>query len=215
MQRIKLSNTKPYEKKIAKAAEILKNGGLVVCPTETVYIFAVDAASDEAIKKVYEIKGRDFNKPIHVVTADWAMINELCYTNEISQKLYQEFLPGPLTIVLNKKPHVSDILTGGLSTLGVRIPKNPITRALSKMVDFPYTATSANKSGGKNPYTIEEALSGLSENKKDLIDLILDVGQLPATPPSTIVDCSLRPKILREGPISKPEIEKALGLKVE
>lgn len=216
MQKVKINPKNPDPELIAQAATLMGNGGLVVCPTDTVYIFAVDATNEEAIKKVYEVKGRGFDKPIHVVVRDWEMIESLCETNESAKKLNDNFLPGPLTIVLNKKLIVPDILTANFPTLGIRIPNNLVTKLLSNSVNFPFTATSANKSGGPNAYSVDEVLKQLSEEDLSLVDLILEAGELPKVVPSTIVDCSLMPpRILRSGPITQGQIESALGIKVQ
>lgn len=194
---------------IQKAADILKEGGIVVYPTDTTYGIGVDALNDEAIKKLYELKGRDFSKPTHVIVPDWRWIEVLTYTNEAAKNLYETFLPGALTIILPKKKIVPDILTANLPTLGIRIPNNKITQMLSKFVGIPYTTPSANQSGGKTPYSINDVKKELDINK---IDLILDAGKLPEIPPSTIIDLTTTPpKILRKGPITKNELEKVLG----
>lgn len=213
MQTIKVNPQSPDLKLIAQAAKTIENGGLVVCPTDTVYIFAVDATNEEAIRKVYEIKGRDYSKPIHVVVRGWEMVKNLCEVNEVAMKLYNEFLPGPLTIILNKKPIVPDILSANLPTLGIRLPNNPTTRAISANLDFPYTATSANKSGESNTYTANDVLEQLTQQDLSLIDLVIDAGELPKVDPSTVVDCTTdTPRILRPGPITQGQIEAVLNL---
>ncbi|MBI3290051.1 threonylcarbamoyl-AMP synthase [Candidatus Microgenomates bacterium] len=223
MQKLKVDSENPENSIIEQAAEKLKNGGIVVCPNDTVYIFAADATDPVAIGRVYDLKGRDCAKPIHVIVKNWEMVKDLCETNETAMKLYNEFLPGPLTIILKKKSVVPDILTANLPTLGIRIPNNPTTRAISNLVDFPYTATSANKSGEQNTYTAQEVLDQLDEKDQALVDFIIDTGELPKVDPSTIIDCSLRlrsgqaspAKILRPGPITQGQIESVLGMKVQ
>lgn len=208
MKTIKIDIKNPDIKVIKKAAEILHVGGIVVYPTDTSYGLGVNALDKKAVKKLYEFKGRNFSKPTHVVVRDWEMIEHLCLVNDAAKKLYGKFLPGPLTIILPKKNIVPDILTAGLNTVGVRIPDNSITQLLSESVSFPYTTPSANKSDGVTPYSIEDVKKELKTSK---IDLILDAGKLPPTLPSTIVDLSTtQPKILREGPISKKNLEEFL-----
>lgn len=208
MKAIKIDIKNPDQKVIKKAAEILRGGGIVVYPTDTAYGLGANALDEESVRKVYEIKGRDFSKPTHVVVRDWEMIKHLCFVSDTAKKLYNKFLPGPLTMVLPKKKSVPDILTANLPTLGVRIPNNQITKKLSSELPFPYTTPSANKSGGNVPYSIEDVKAELEISK---IDLILDVGKLPPTPPSTIVDLTATPvKVIREGPISKDQIDKVL-----
>ena len=208
MQLIIADISKPDPEIIKKAAEILTAGGLVIYPTDTAYGLGANALDETAVRKVYEVKGRDFSKPTHVVVRDWKMIEELTNTNDLARKLYDKYLPGPLTIILPKKKIVPDILTAGLPTLGIRIPNNELTKKLTNELPFPYTTPSANKSGGITPYSIEDVKKELDITK---VDLILDAGKLPTTPPSTIVDLTTTPaKVLREGPISKDQIDKTL-----
>lgn len=227
MKIIKISSKNPDQRAIQKAAEILKKGGLVVYPTDTAYGLGGNALDVNAIKKVYETKGRDFSKPTHVVVRDWEMIENLCETNAAAKKLYDKFMPGPLTLILTKRPKIPNTLTANLPTLGVRIPDSPITQSLSRLVNFPYTTPSANKSDGNTPYSINKVIKelGLSETPprwpkdssdggkslKTKVDLILDAGKLPKVLPSTIVDLTSEvPKILREGPIKEENIQKQL-----
>jgi len=208
MKIIKIDLENPDQEIIKKATNVLRGGGIVVYPTDTAYGLGVNALDKKAVKKVCELKGRSFSKPTHVVVHDWKMIEELSITNDSAKKLYDKFLPGPLTIILPKKKVVPDILTANLSTLGVRIPNNQVTKKLSSLFPFPYTTPSANKSGGKTPYSIDDVKEELDVEK---IDLVLDAGKLPLTLPSTIVDLTTTfAKVLREGPISKDQIDKTL-----
>ena len=208
MQIIKINSNNPDLYAINKAANILKHDGLIIYPTDTAYGLGANALDEEAVRKVYEIKGRDFSKPTHVVVCDWKMIEELAETTDLAKKLYDNFLPGPLTIILRKKKIVPDILTAGLKTIGIRIPNNQITKFLSDQLPFPYTTPSANKSGGITPYSIEDVKKELDIEK---IDLILDAGKLDPTPPSTIVDLSTDGlKILRTGPVPEKQINEVL-----
>lgn len=208
----KVNLKKPNIEIIERAANTLKSGGLIVYPTDTAYGLGANALDENAVKKIYKIKGRDFSKPTHVVVRNWKMIENLCCVNLLGKKLYDKFLPGPLTLILPKlpnhpnHPNLPNLLTANLPTLGVRIPDNLITQSLSRLVNFPFTTPSANKSGGKTPYSIEEVKNELDISK---IDLILDAGKLPKVVPSTIVDLTSKdPKILREGPIAIDEIQK-------
>ncbi len=208
MKILKIDPKKPETSTIKKAVEVLESGSLLVYPTDTAYGLGVNALDEDAVRKLYNVKFRDYSKPTHVVVRDWKMIEALCEPNNLSKKLYDEFLPGPLTLILSKTKKVPDILTGNLPTVGVRIPKNLITQSLSRLISFPYTTPSANKAGGKTPYSIEEVKKTLDLSK---IDLILDAGKLPTTPPSTVIDLSTTsPKILREGSISKIKISNIL-----
>lgn len=210
MQIIKINPKNPDHKVIKRATDVLKSGGLLVYPTDTAYGLGGNALNGAVVRKVYEVKGRDFIKPTHIIVSGWEMINQLTFANKAAKLLYEKFLPGPLTIILPKKKIVPDILTAGLPTLGVRIPHNLITQSLSRLINFPYTTPSANKSGGKTPYSIKDIKRELDIKK---IDLVLDAGRLPTVLPSTVVDLSISPpRLLREGPVKKVELEKTLGI---
>lgn len=210
MHIIQIGTKKPSLITIERAAKVLETGGLIIYPTDTAYGLGANALNEKAVRKVYELKGRDFSKPTHVVVRDWKMIEELCLVNDAAKKLYDNFLPGPLTIILPKKKIVLYILTAGLKTLGIRIPNNLVTQSLSNLINFPYTTPSANKSGGKTPYSVDDVKKELDISK---IDLILDAGKLSEIKPSTIIDLTGKvPKILREGPITKEEIEKVVKI---
>lgn len=212
--KIDLHNPEPSV--IQRAVKTMQNGGVVIYPTDTSYGIGGNALDKTVIVKIYEIKGREFNQPTHVIVRDWEMIQKLCETNEVAMKLYNKFLPGPLTLILPKKDIIPDLLTANLPTLGVRIPSNEVTRLMSAVIDFPYTTPSANISGGKTPYSIQESLEQFSPEQKELIDLVLDAGELSKVDPSTIIDCSSdTPKILRQGPITQGQIESVLSIKVQ
>lgn len=209
MSRKQIDPNNPNLETLKKAMDVLTQGGLIVYPTDTAYGLGANALNEDAIKKMYDIKGRDFSKPTHVVVKDWQMIEELCFINERARKLYDAFLPGPLTLILPKHPNVSNILTANLPTIGVRIPKSLITIQLSNNLRFPFTTPSANRSGEPTPYSIEEVKKVLDIEK---VDLILDAGELPRITPSTIVDLSTEElRIVREGPITREEIENTLS----
>ncbi len=207
---LKTDRNFPDTKVVDEAAKVLKNGGLIVYPTDTAYGLGVNALDEKAVGRLYQIKGRDFSKPTHVIVRDWRMIEKLTFTNYFARKLFDAFLPGPLTIILKKKAIVPDILTANLPTLGIRIPDSKFTYKLSNRVDFPYTTPSANKSGGETPYSTYDVGKELDMEK---IDLVINSGLLPKVAPSTIIDLtnpfSLR--ILREGPIAKSKLEKVIG----
>ncbi|MFC1649366.1 L-threonylcarbamoyladenylate synthase [Patescibacteria group bacterium] len=184
-----------------EASRALSRGALIVYPTDTCYGLGVNALDKKAINKLYEVKKRSPHKPTHVVVRDWQMIESLCRTNDLAKRLYDKHLPGPLTIILKKKPHVPDELTGGLHTLGVRIPHHKFTQKLMGQVDFPITTPSANEKGEPPPYSIDKVKEALDPK---MIDLVIDAGKLTITPPSTLVDVSENKlKILRKGPVSK------------
>jgi L-threonylcarbamoyladenylate synthase len=199
MRIVKTKNEKPA---VREAVAALKNGGLVICPTETCYIPAVDATNPEAVKKLLAYKGERKRKPISVAMANMKMAKEYVEINETAKNLYQNFLPGPLTVVSKSRGKVIAGLEGGAGTLGIRIPDYPLTLKIIKELDKPITSTSANTSGRKTPYSLGDILKYTSKKKLALIDLFLDAGRLPLRPTSTVVDTTLNePKILRQGEI--------------
>ena len=189
---------------VLRAAGVLRKGGVIIYPTDTLYGLGADAFSDSAVEKVYAIKGRDPQKPIHAVFADFTMVEEYAIVNDAARKLAAEFLPGPLTMVLQKKPGV----TGGIGngeTIGIRIPDNDFCLELAKTFGKPFTTTSANKSGVDPESDIQKIIDQLGE----AVDLVIDGGVLPMSAPSTVVNLiSGTPVILREGAISSEQILK-------
>lgn len=213
MEILRVNPTRPDLSAVDKIVTFLSQGKIVIFPTETVYTFAADANNIEAIKKIYMLKGRDFSKPLHVVVASIRMARKYVYVTPSAEKLAESFLPGPLTLVLKKKKGLlPELLTSNLPTLGIRIPDLPLNIIVSEKLNTPYTTTSANISGRANPYSIGEVLKQFSVQKQSLIDLVVDVGPLPQQMPSTLIDLtSAPPKILREGPITKKDLEKMVG----
>lgn len=194
------------QKAIEAAAYTIRRGGLVVYPTDTAYGIAADASNERAVEKLYKVKERNRDKPTHVVVRDWTMISGILLTNFVAKMLHDKFMPGPLTLVLSLKEGIKypDNLTAGKKTLGARIPDFEVTKRLSAILEVPYTTPSANKEGKKTPYSIEEVEKELGF---DGIDMVLDAGELPQNPPSTIVDLSEGPiEIIRPGSINPNEI---------
>ncbi len=206
---LKIKNNVSSKTEIAKAVETLSLGGVIVYPTDTAYGLGVDATNSVAVEKLYQLKGRSEEKPTHVVVKDWEMICEYCEVDERVKRLYDAFMPGPLTIVLRDKGLVDKTLGAGSGTLGVRIPDCEFTKRLSEIFGKPFTTPSANRSGGKTPYSIGEVEQELGFLG---VDLVFDAGKLKRRPASTVVDLSGENwKVLRAGPISEDQIQKVLG----
>lgn len=189
-------------KVVQQASEILAQGGLVLYPTETVYGAAVDATNQAAVNKLLQYKSRREGKPLSIAVTDSAMAREFVEINDQATKLYQQFLPGPMTVI-SKVKQTSGLAIGVASefgTLGIRISSYPLVSALVKRFGKPITATSANASGKRRPYSIDQILNSLSAKQRSLIDLIIDAGTLPTRPPSTVIDTTLStPVIFRQG----------------
>jgi len=196
---VKIDLSAPQTSALEEAADILREGGVVAYPTETFYGLGVDAFNEVAIKKLYQIKGRDLNKPISILIRDQEMLKQVANSiPPVAERLMQELWPGPLTLIFKCRDQLPSYLTGGTGKVGVRISSQLTAQRLLEILELPITATSANLSGGKSPITAQEIL-GSSANG---IDLILDGGKLPGQRGSTIVDLTLfPPKIVREGEI--------------
>ena len=198
---------------IIQSVRILKRGGIVVYPTDTAYGLAVDATNAKAVKKLYQLKGRNFKKPIHVIVfRDYC--NTVVYCSKAAKKLIEKFWPGPLTIVLPLKAKGKSwkMLSGGTGTIGIRYPAHKTAGRLVEALGKPITTTSANVSGGSDSYSISQVKKQLKKviSRYSTNIYFLDGGKLSKTKPSTVVSLVGRVKILREGPISKKQIEKAL-----
>jgi len=196
------------EQEIEKAAEILRAGGLVAFPTETVYGLGADASNPAAVKKIFAAKGRPADHPVIVHIADmselkhWAVV-----VPRAAWLLAEKFWPGPLTMVLKRSPHVSDLISGGQNTIGLRVPGHPVAQKLLKAFGGGIAAPSANKFGRLSPTTAQH----VREELGDAVEIILDGGPCEVGIESTIVDLTREPPaILRPGRVSAQQIADAL-----
>lgn len=194
---------------VAQAAEILKAGGLAAFPTETVYGLGADAGNGEAVARLYAAKGRPSFNPLIAHVADLAAARRLATFNPAAECLACAFWPGPLTLVLPKRPDapVSDLATAGLDTIALRLPNHPVARDLLAAFGGPVVAPSANRSGHVSPTTAAHVLADLDGR----IDLIVDGGPTQVGVESTIVACLNGPALLRPGGIARGAIEEMLG----
>ena len=189
------------------AGEVLRSGGTVAFPTETVYGLGADALNPSAVKKIFEAKGRPQDNPLIIHVADWDLSP---YAKEIPEKareMMNEFWPGPLTVILNKKSCVPDGTTGGLKTVAIRMPSHPLARDFIRESGRMIAAPSANTSGRPSP----TLASHVYEDMQGRIPLILDGGAVGIGIESTIIDMSTdTPTILRPGYITKDMLEEVL-----
>lgn len=186
---------------ISKAISALKNGQVIVYPTDTLYGLGADIYNDIAVRKVFEIKKRPFNDPLSIAVSNFIELEKIAFINDKTKILINKFLPGKLTLILKKKDVVSDLITAGLDKVAVRIPDNKI--ALELLSEFgPLTATSANVHGLKTPGIIND----ISMQFKDNIAVYLDNGKVEDQA-STIVDITgEKVRIVRQGAIPEKEI---------
>ena len=204
MKILKINPNKPEKELIKLAADALKNDGIVVYPTDTLYGLASSALSRKGIMKVYKAKGREFKKPLSIAFHSLIQAKKYVKFNKTALKLAKKFLPGPLTIVLPMKHIFPKKLTFGSKKLGVRIPDNKIALGLIKECEFPITATSANISGNKDPVSAEDAMNQIG----DKVDMILDGGRCKLKKSSTVIEVlESKIKMLREGAIKKHQLK--------
>lgn len=185
---------------VAAAVSCLRAGGLLIFPTETTYGAGVDATNPQAVAKLLAYKSRREGKPLSIAVTDAAMAAQFVVINEQAQLVYDRFLPGPVTVVSQSLGTVAPGVASEFGTLGVRISSHPLVAAVVAAFGKPITATSANGSGEKRPYSIADIMSGLSAKQQSLIDVVIDLGTLPPNPPSTVIDTTLStPVTLRQG----------------
>lgn len=198
---------------VRRAAEILRRGGLVGFPTETVYGLGADASSKDAVARLYAAKRRPADHPVIVHFADaQAAFQWARDVPEGAQKLAAAYWPGPLTMILKRSPQASDFVTGGQDTVGLRVPAHPVARELLRAFGGGIAAPSANRFGQVSPTTATHVKQDLGAD----VELVLDGGPSEVGIESTIVDLSGEaPVLLRPGRISRPELEKALGTLVQ
>lgn len=193
------------ESELNKIKEILDNDGVIIFPTDTVYGIACNCFSEKAIKKVFDIKKRPENKPINVLSNNLDKIKLVSRNiNEKEKFLIDKYMPGALTIILDKNEKVSDILTAGLDTIGVRIPKNNISLRILENVSYPLATTSANISGDSAGIKITDFLKEFD----GVVDAIIDGGETDLKVASTIVrvESGNKLKIIREGTLKIKEM---------
>jgi L-threonylcarbamoyladenylate synthase len=205
----KVNPENPDEEKINVAAEVIRRGGIVAFPTETVYGLGVDALNKEAVKRMYEVKGRPPDNPTIVHIAEFNDVYRLAVdVPEVAEELMKRFWPGPLTIVLKASNIVPRITTGGLETVGIRMPKHNVALALIKASKTPIAAPSANIAGKPSPTTAQHVIQDFYGS----IDVILDAGPTKIGVESTVLDLTTKPpQILRPGGITYEELKEVLG----
>ena len=200
-QIVKVDPCHPDPAIIERAGEVIRRGGLVGFPTETVYGLAADAFNEDAVRRVFDVKGRPASNPLPVQVACLEDVYKLASeAPEVAVKLMNEFFPGPLTLVLNAAPSVSEIITAGTGKVGIRMPDHPVALALIESAGGPIVAPSANTSGDPPPTTADEVLAYFD----GAIEMILDAGPSEIKLASTVVDVThTPPRILRQGAITE------------
>ncbi|NLI70457.1 MAG: threonylcarbamoyl-AMP synthase [Firmicutes bacterium] len=199
---------KEKNNEIRRAAEIIKRGGLVAFPTETVYGLGADPGNDRALERIFAVKGRPAGKPLIMHIADFSQVAALAHEPPAEvAKLAGTFWPGPLTLVLKKRERISPLVTAGLPTVAIRMPAHPAALALIEECGFPVVAPSANLSGTPSPTEAAHVI----EDFAGKIDAILTGGRCPIGIESTVLDLAgEKPVLLRPGSIGREELASCL-----
>lgn len=194
------------ESELTYCTETLKNGGILIFPTETVYGIGANAFNEQAVKKIYEIKKRPDEKPLSILVGNINDITKYAIiSNNIEKKIIDNFMPGPITIILKRKENLFDYVSSGKDTIGVRIPDNDAILRILEESKLPIVAPSANISGKPSGIIMSEILKDFN-NK---VDVCIDGGKAKLSEPSTIVQViDDKPVILRQGKITLEEIER-------
>lgn len=193
---------------LKQAAKLIKQGKIVVFPTETVYGIGTNGLDEQAVKKLYKVKQRPLNKPISLLVSNMEMVNQIAKDiTETEYKIMEKFFPGPLTMILKKKPIVPDIVTSGQDTVGVRIPGEETARKLVELAGIPIAAPSANITGQPSGTNLQE----IKKHFEGKVDFFIDGGISELGISSTIVQViDGRPQILRQGSITLEQINQII-----
>jgi L-threonylcarbamoyladenylate synthase len=204
MRRVFVDPGSPQRDAIEEAGKWIRNGGLVALPTDTLYGLAADPFSVAAIARVFAVKGRAAERALPLIAADAAQVTaHLGRLPAAGQRLAERFWPGPLTILMPATRLLAREVSADTGTVGVRVPANPVARAICAACGHPVTATSANVSGEPAPATADAVERALGER----IELLIDTGPAPGGAPSTIVDVTGgEPRLVRAGAVSWDEI---------
>lgn len=196
---------------VTLAASVLRDGGVIGLPTETVYGLAARVDHETAIARVFAIKQRPLSHPLIVHAYGVEQCEEWGVLSPIAQVLAQAFWPGPLTILVHRTSQISDQITGGRDTVALRVPEHPLARQLIQELGVPVVAPSANRFGRVSPTTAQHVLRDLGHD----VDLILDGGACTIGVESTIIDCTTdTPQLLRPGALTTTQITQMTGLVV-
>jgi len=206
---LKVNPTEPEREVIAEAAAVIRSGGLVAFPTETVYGLGADALNEAAVRRIFEVKGRPPDNPIIVHVADRDSVYLLASeVPRAAEELISRFWPGPLTLVLKRTELVPAVTCGGLETVAVRMPAHQVALELIREAGVPIAAPSANVSGSPSPTSAEHVLRDLGGK----IEMVLDGGPAEIGVESTVIDMTVDPpELLRPGGLPLEEIEGVIG----
>ena len=199
-----------FSEAIAETIAVLKSGGVVVYPTDTLYALGANAMDSQSIERVFKIKDRAREKPLPLAVRNVKWAKELAFIYRKEEKILNSVWPGAVTVVLPKRSIVPEVIAAGKSSVALRVPNHPFVDKLLGRFGYPITSTSANISGEESPRKISDIID-MFEGNYYKPDLIIDAGDLPESEPSTILDLtSDKPKILRVGPVKPETLRKLL-----
>ena len=209
---LKVDPENPDPEVLKKAAEVIRRGGTVVFPTETVYGLGANAFDEEACRKIFRAKGRPSDNPLIVHISTLEMLEDLASeVPESAWRFIERLWPGPLTLVLPKSSKIPDVVTASLPTVAVRMPSHPVARMLIELSGVPIAAPSANLSGKPSPTSFEHVF----EDMNGRVDIIVDGGETPLGIESTIVDATREPPLLlRPGPLTIEQLLEISSLEI-
>lgn len=196
---------------IEQAAFLLRQGQLVCYPTDTVYGIGAVASNDDAVRRLYAVKGRTPDKPLPLLIAEASQAARYAEVSPVAKRLMSRFWPGPLTIVMRKAAGFRSAALAGQNMVGLRVPAHDVPREIVRMLGEPLTGTSANRSGARPPVSAAEVAFSLG----DMVSLVIDGGRSPGDEESTVVDVSAgAPVVVREGAVRREALTAALGREV-
>ncbi len=191
-----------------EAVRVLRDGGLVCYPTDTVYGIGAAAGDDAAVRRLFAVKGRSQDKPLPLLLADVSDAARVAEVTPLAKALATRFWPGALTIVMRKAASYRSLALAGGDTVALRVPDHGLVRRIVRALGEPITGTSANRTGTRAPISAAEVAFQMGE----MVELIIDGGQSRTRLESTVIDITHdKPEIVREGAVSRGEVEKALG----
>ncbi len=193
---------------VAEAVELLSQGELVAYPTDTVYGLGAAATNDDAVRRLYAVKGRPMDKAMPLLIADAGDASWVAEVTPAARTLMGKFWPGPLTIVMKRHPDFRSMALAGGDSVALRVPDQDVVREIIRALRSPLTGTSANRAGARAPVSASEVAFALG----DLVPIVIDGGKAPGGDASTIIDITVTPfEVVREGAVSRQELREALG----
>jgi L-threonylcarbamoyladenylate synthase len=208
MKILQIDADTPQPECIAEAAKVIRIGGVIACPTDTVYGLLCDPMNKDTVQRIYDIKGRDFGKPLILLVAEQDDVGR--YASDVpesARKAMHHFWPGALTVILPAGQAAPQSILAGGDTIGFRMPNHELVLALIRAVGFPLASTSANRSGQLSVSTAQDVVAAL----ENTIDMVIDGGATPLGMESTIVDFTVPTRFLREGSIPREEVVRVIG----